>query len=161
RQYRLSLEETVPLFAPLLALSVPENRYHPLNLSPQRQRHKTLETIVAMLLELAEHHPVLFILEDLHWTDPTTLEWLHLLIEQTPTASMLVLLTCRPHFQPAWHHRSYITEITLNHLSHAQIEQIVAGITEGKILPREVLAQIVAKTDGVPLFVEEMTKAIL
>jgi class 3 adenylate cyclase len=114
RQYRLPLEETVPLFAPLLALSVPANRYHPLNLSPQRQRHKTLETIVAMLLELAEHHPVLFILEDLHWTDPTTLEWLNLLIEQIPTASMLVLLTCRPSFQPAWHHRSYLTEITVN-----------------------------------------------
>ena len=73
-QYRLPLEESVPLFVPLLALPVPENRYPPLNLSPQRQRQKTLETIIALLLELAEHQPVLFILEDLHWTDPTTLE---------------------------------------------------------------------------------------
>src|SRR5262249_36985270 len=91
----------------------------------------------------------------------TTLELLNLLIDQTPTASVLVLLTCRPHFQPAWHHRSYITEITLNHLSHAQVAQIVTSMTDGKTLPHEVLAQIVEKTDGVPLFVEELTKAIL
>src|SRR5215471_17246124 len=161
RQYKLPLEDTVPLFAPLLALPLPEHRYPPLNLSPQRQRQKTLETIVAMLLELAEHQPVLFIVEDLHWTDPTTLELLHLVIEQTPTASMLVLLTCRPHFQPTWHHRSYLTEMTLNHLSHAQVAQLMTGMTHGKTFPAAVLQQIMAKTDGVPLFVEEITKAIL
>ncbi len=161
RQYRLPLEETVPLFAPLLSLPLPEDRYSPLNLSPQRQRQKTLETIVAILLELAERQPVLFILEDLHWTDPTTLELLNLLIDQTPTASLLMLLTCRPSFQPAWHHRSYVSEITVNRLSHAQVEQIVTCVTDGKTLPKEVIQQIIAKTDGVPLFVEEITKAIL
>jgi TOMM system kinase/cyclase fusion protein len=160
-QYRLPVEESVPLFAPLLSLPLPENRYPLLNLSPQRQRQKTLETLVAILLELAERQPVLFILEDLHWTDPTTLELLNLLIDQTPTASMLVLLTCRPHFQPAWHHRSYITEITVNRLSHTQVAQIVTAMTDGKTFPAAVLQQILAKTDGVPLFVEEMTKAIL
>src|SRR5205823_10311772 len=119
-QYRLPVEESVPLFAPLLSLSLPAYHYPPLNLSPQRQRQKTLETLVAILLELAEHQPVLFIIEDLHWTDPSTLELLNLVVEQTPTASLLTLLTCRPHFQPAWHHRSYITEMTVNRLSHAQ-----------------------------------------
>src|SRR5262249_25068257 len=119
-QYRLPLEESVPLFAPLLSLSLPENRYPLLNLSPQRQKQKTLETIVAVLQELAEHQPVLFILEDLHWTDPSTLDLLGLLLDQTPTASMLVLLTCRPYFQPAWHHRSYLTEITVHRLSPTQ-----------------------------------------
>src|SRR5262250_631300 len=74
---------------------------------------------------------------------------------------MLVLLTCRPHFQPAWHHRSYLTEITVHRLSHTQVEQIVNRMTDGKTFPQEVLQQIIAKTDGVPLFVEEMTKAIL
>src|SRR5499425_379491 len=74
---------------------------------------------------------------------------------------MLVLLTCRPHFQPAWHHRSYLTEITVHRLSHTQVEQIVHRMTDGKAFPAEVLQQIIAKTDGVPLFVEEMTKAIL
>src|SRR5262249_55566442 len=160
-QYRLPLEETVPLFAPLLALPMSGNRYPPLNMSPQRQRQKTLETIVAILLELTEHQPVLFILEDLHWTDPTTLELLNLLIEQIPTTSLLALLTCRSHFQPTWHHRSYLTEITVNRLSHAQVEQIVAGIADVKTFPAAVLQQIIEKTDGVPLFVEELTKAIL
>jgi class 3 adenylate cyclase/predicted ATPase len=161
RQYRLPLEESVPLFAPLLALPLPDNRYPLLHLSPQRQRQKTLETIIAILLELAEHHPVLFILEDLHWTDPTTLELLGLLLDQTPTASLLMLLTCRPHFQLSWHHRSYLTEIPVNRLSRTQVEQIVTCVTAGKTFPPEVLAQIVEKTDGVPLFVEEITKAIL
>ena len=68
-----------------------------------------------------------------------------------------MLLTCRPSFQPAWHHRSYLTEITVNRLSHAQIEHMVAGITDGKTVPAAVLQHILAKTDGVPLFVEEMT----
>jgi class 3 adenylate cyclase/predicted ATPase len=160
-QYRLPVEETVPLFAPLLSLPLPEDRSPQLNLSPQRQRQKTLETIVAILQELAEHQPVIFIMEDLHWTDPTTLELLNLVIEQIPTTSILTLLTCRPYFQPSWHHRSYLTEITVNRLSHAQVEQLVNRMTDGKTFPQEVLAQIVEKTDGVPLFVEEMTKAIL
>jgi predicted ATPase len=160
-QYRLPLEESVQLFAPLLSLPISEDTYRPLQLSPQRQRQKVLETIVAILQELAEHQPVLFILEDLHWTDPSTLELLGLLLDQTPTASLLVLLTCRPHFQPSWHHRSYLTEITVNRLSHTHVAQIVTRMTDGKTLPQEVLAQIVEKTDGVPLFVEEITKAIL
>jgi len=160
-QYRLPLEESVPLFAPLLSLPLPENHYPPLNLSPQRQRQKTLETIVAILLELAEHQPVLFILEDLHWTDPTTLELLDLLIDQTPTASVLVLLTCRSHFQPSWSHRSYLSEVTVNRLSQPQIERMTTHVASGKPLPTQVLAQIAEKTDGVPLFIEEMTKAIL
>src|SRR5262249_16904164 len=92
---------------------------------------------------------------------PTTLELLNLMIEQIPTTSILTVLTCRPHFQPAWHHRSYITEMTLNHLSHTQVAQIVTGMTDGKTFPAEVLQQIITKTDAVPLFVEEMTKAIL
>jgi class 3 adenylate cyclase/predicted ATPase len=160
-QYRLPLEETVPLFAPLLSVPMPENHYPPLTLSPQRQRQKTLETILAILLEQAEHQPVLFIVEDLHWTDPTTLELIGLLLDQTPTASLLVLLTCRSHFQPSWHHRSYLTEITVHRLSHAQVEQIVTGMTHGKTFPGELVQQISAKTDGVPLFIEEMIKTIL
>jgi predicted ATPase len=160
-QYRLPVEESVPLLAPLLSVPLPDNRYPLLNLSPQRQRQKTLESMIAILLELAERQPVLFILEDLHWTDPTTLEFLGLLVEQVPTAALYVLLTCRPHYQPAWHHRSYLTEMTINRLSHPQIERMVERVAGGKLLPGQVLAQITEKTDGVPLFVEEMTKAIL
>jgi class 3 adenylate cyclase len=160
-QHRLPLEESVPLFAPLLSLPIPEDRYPALHVSPQRQRQKTLETMVAILLEHAERQPVLFILEDLHWADPTTLALLNLVIEQIPTNSVFMLLTCRPTFQPSWSHRSYLSEITVSRLSHAQVEQIVTGMTDGKTLPPEVLAQIVERTDGVPLFVEELTKAVV
>src|SRR5262249_28885458 len=84
-----------------------------------------------------------------------------LVIEQIPTTSVFMLLTCRPTFQPSWSHRSYLSEITVSRLSHAQVEQIVTGMTDGKTLPPEVLAQIVERTDGVPLFVEELTKAVV
>jgi predicted ATPase len=160
-QYRLPLEESVQLFAPLFSLPVPEHAYPPLHLSPQRMRQRTLEALMAILLEQAEHHPVLFILEDLHWTDPTTLELLHLMIDQTPTASLLTVLTCRPTFQPSWTHRSYLTEVSVTRLAHPQVERMVGRVAGGKTLPQEVMQLIVEKTDGVPLFVEELTKAIL
>jgi predicted ATPase len=161
RQYRLPVAETVPLFASLFSLPVPEDRYPPLALSPQRHRQKTLETIATILVELTERQPVLFILEDLHWTDPTTLEFLDLLLDQVPTASLCALLTCRPTFQPSWHHRSYLTEVIVHRLSREQIARMAVHVAGGKSLPAEVLQQIIDKTDGVPLFVEEMTKAVL
>ncbi len=160
-QYQRPLQETVPLFANLLSLPVPEQRYPSLNLSSQQLRQKTLETTVVLLVELAERQPLLFIVEDLHWTDPTTLELLDLLLEQMPTIPMFTLLTCRPEFQPPWRSRSYLTGVTLNRLASSHVEQIVERLTAGQSLPEAVLQQIVDKTDGVPLFVEEMTKALL
>ena len=160
-QHRLPLEECVPLFAPLLSLPIPEDRYAPLALSPQRQRQKTLETIVALLLGLAEQRRVLFILEDLQWSDPSTLELLDLLIDQTPTVGICCLLTFRPDFPPPWSGRAYLSQVTLNRLSRKQIERMAEQVAGGKRLPGEVLQKIVEKTDGVPLFVEEMTKAVL
>jgi class 3 adenylate cyclase/predicted ATPase len=160
-QYHLPTHETVPLCGTLLSLPVPEDRYPPLNLSPQRQRQKTLESIVAILLEHAEQQPVLFILEDLHWTDPSTLELLDLLIDQIPTVAIYTLLTCRPTFQPSWSSRSYLTQVTLSHLSHRQTEQLATQVAGGKTLPTDIVQQLVDKTDGVPLFVEEMTKSVL
>ncbi len=160
-QYRLPVEEAVQLLAPLLSLPLPEAHYPSLHLLPQQQRQKTFETLLAILLEQAEHHPVLFILEDLHWTDPSTLEFLTLLIDQIPTIALLIVLTCRPTFQPPWSHRSYLTEMTVNRLSPHQIARMTAHVAGGKTLPEAVMHQIVEKTDGVPLFVEEMTKAIL
>jgi predicted ATPase len=100
--YPLVLAEAVPLFAALLSLPLPENAYPPLTLSPQQQRHQTLRALRTLLLAKTVQQPVLFILEDLHWTDPSTLELLSLLIEHTPTAALYMVLTCRPEFQPPW-----------------------------------------------------------
>jgi predicted ATPase/class 3 adenylate cyclase len=156
----LQAAEAVPLFASLLALPLPQERYPPLNLSPQRQRQRTLETFVALVLDRARHQPVILVVEDLHWTDPSTLELLDLLNSHTATASVLTLFTCRLQFQCSWAH-SHLTVITLNRLPAAQIATMVECLTGGKQLPPEVLQQLVEKTDGVPLFIEEMTKAIL
>src|SRR5262249_37927324 len=102
-----------------------------------------------------------FVMEDLHWTDPSTLELLGLLIDQTPTARIFVLLTFRPEFRPPWALRSHMTQLTLNRLGRKQVEAIIEGVAGGKTLPAEVLQQVVTKTDGAPLFVEELTKMAL
>jgi predicted ATPase len=130
-------------------------------MSPQQQRQQTQDALVAWLLEKAAWQPVLAVWEDLHWADPTTLELLGLLVEQTPTAAMLHVLTFRPEFSPPWPARSHLTPITLNRLERPQVEALIAHLAGGKALPAEVVAHIVAKTDGVPLYVEELTKMLL
>ena len=100
-------------------------------------------------------------MEDLHWVDPTTLELLSLLVDQGPTARILVLLTCRPDFSPPWTGRAHLTQVTLNRLPRRQAAEMTARVAHGKALPPEVVEQVVAKTDGVPLFVEELTKMVL
>jgi predicted ATPase len=158
--YRLPLEETVLLLAAWLSLPPPE-AYPPLHLSPQQQRQKTQAALVAWLLAEAERQPVLVVGEDLHWADPSPLEWLGLLLEQVPTARVLTLLTCRPEFRPPWPLRSYLTQLTLSRLSRPQVEEMVRLVAGGKPLPAEVVQHIVVQTDGVPLYVEEMTKLVL
>jgi predicted ATPase len=160
-QYHLATADTVPLLARLLSIPLPDGRYPPLAGSPQQQRQKTLEALLALLLAQAAQQPVLFILEDLHWTDPSTLEWLTLLLAQVPTVSLLTLLTCRPEFQPPWGHRSYLTPLALQRFTPAQIETMVLRVTGGKSVPAAVMQHLVEKADGVPLYVEEMTRAIL
>jgi tetratricopeptide (TPR) repeat protein len=160
RGYRLSQHETVPLLAALLSLPHPE-AYPPLSLSPQRQKQRTWEALVAWLLEEAERQPVLAIWEDLHWADPSTLEWLGGLLEQVPTVRLLTLLTYRPEFRPPWPPRSHVTPLALTRLTRPQIETLVTRVAGGKPLPAVVVQQIVARTDGVPLFVEELVKTVL
>jgi predicted ATPase len=159
-QYGFLLQEMVPLFAYLLFLPLPD-RYSPLTLSPQRQKQKTLEALVVWLLKEAEKRPVLRIVEDLHWADSSTLEYLSLLVEQVSTARIFTLLTFRPDFSPPWTGRAHLTQITLNRLTRKQVETMVNRVTGGKSLPNEVIQQVVTKTDGVPLFVEELTKMVL
>jgi class 3 adenylate cyclase/predicted ATPase len=158
--YPLPLAEVVPLFAALLAVSLPAS-YPPLTLPPQRQRQKTLEALLAWLLALTEQQPVLLVVEDLHWIDPSTLEFLTLLVEQGPTARLLTLLTCRPEFQVPWGLRTYLTPMALQRLPQPQVEAMIARVTGRKALPPAVLQHVVTKTDGIPLFVEELTKTVL
>jgi predicted ATPase len=154
------MEEVTPLFAALLSLPHPAH-YPPLNLTPQRQRQKTHDALVAWLLEEAEQQPVLAVWEDLHWADPSTLELLGLVLDQVPTARMLTLLTCRPEFQPPWASRSHLTQVTLTRLGHPQVQAMITSLTGGRALPAAVVEQVVAKTDGVPLFVEKLVKMLL
>ena len=158
---RLPLEEVVPLLAALLAVPLPEGRYAALTLTPQQQRQQTLDALVAWLVAEAERRPVLAVYEDVHWADPSTLELLGLLVEQAPTAPMLHVLTFRPDFVPPWPARSHLTPLTLNRLDRPQVEALIRHLAGGKALPAEVVQHIVARTDGVPLFVEELTKMLL
>ncbi len=157
---RLPLAETVPLLAALLSLPLSEGRYVPLALTPQRQKQRTLEIILTLLLERAEQGPVLVIVEDLHWVDPSTLEFLALLLDHAPTTRLMVLLTCRPEFQPSWGSRAYLVPIALQRLPRPQVEEMVERVTGGRPLPPAVMRQVLARTDGVPLFVEELVKTI-
>ena len=160
RPYRLPLDEVVPLFAALLSVPL-DGRYAAPTLSPQQQKQQTLDALVAWMLEEAERQPVLVAWEDLHWADPSTLEMLGLVLEQTPTVPMLHVLTYRPEFTPPWPTRSHMTPITLNRLERPQVEALITHLAGGKPLPAEVVQHIVAKTDGVPLYVEELTKMLL
>jgi predicted ATPase/class 3 adenylate cyclase len=155
-----ALAEALPLLAALLSLPVPD-RYPLPPMSPERQKQKTLEALGGLLLALAVDKPVLFIVEDLHWVDPTTRELLTRLLDQVPTARLLVLLTARPSFTAPWPARSHLTSLTLTRFTGKQTETMVSRVLGLKLLPAEVLGQIVSKTDGVPLFVEELTKMVL
>ncbi|MEE8099838.1 MAG: AAA family ATPase, partial [Hyphomicrobium sp.] len=153
--------EIVPLFASLLSLSLLDDRYTPLDLTPQQLKQQTLDTLVAWSLEEAERQATVMVWEDLHWADPSTLEYLGLLLEQVPTASLLLVLTFRPDFTITWPSRSHMIPITLNRLERPQAEALVKHLAKGKSLPEVVVEHIVRKTDGVPLYVEELTKTIL
>jgi len=158
--YAWPLPDTVPLLAALLSLPLPAHA-PPLTLTPQRQRQKTLEALLAWLCAEATRHAVLFIVEDLHWIDPSTLEFLTLLMAQEPTARILTVLTCRPEFHPPWPLRAHVTLLTLSRLAHPQAALMMRRMTGDRTLPMEIVQQVVAKTDGVPLFVEELTKTVL
>jgi class 3 adenylate cyclase/predicted ATPase len=159
-QYGLPLAEAVPLFASLLSLPLSAD-YAPLTVSPVQQKQQTLQALLTILLRIAAQQPVLFVMEDLHWIDPSTLEFLSLLVDQGPTARTLALLTFRPDFSPPWTGRAHLTQVTLNRLPRRQAAEMTGQVAHGKALPPAVVQQVVAKTDGVPLFVEELTKMVL
>ena len=158
--YRFPQPDTVPLLAAVLSLPPPAG-YPPLNLSPQRQRQKTHEVLVSWLGEEAERSVLYCAWEDLHWADPATLELLSLGLDQVPTARMLFVLTFRPEFVPPWPTRSHLSPLVLSRLGSDQVGAMVENVTHRRRLPTEVLQHIITKTDGVPLFVEELTKMVL
>jgi len=159
-RYHFPQADTLPLLAALLSLPHPEGT-PPLTLSPQKQKQKTQEALVAWLVEEAEKAAVYCVWEDLHWADPSTLEVLTLFLDQVPTTRLLAMLTFRPEFMPPWRNRSHLSQLTLSRLGRSQVEAMVEKVTGSKALPPEVVQQIVAKTDGVPLFVEELTKTVV
>jgi class 3 adenylate cyclase/predicted ATPase len=160
RHVDVPVSEALPLLAALLSLPHPAG-YPPVQLSPERQKQKTQEALIAWLVGEAAQQPVLMVWEDLHWADPSTLELLGLLLDHAPMVPLLTLLTCRPTFVPPWAPRTTLSQLTLTRLTRPQVETMVQRVAGGKALPASVLRQLVGWTDGVPLFVEELTKTVL
>jgi predicted ATPase/class 3 adenylate cyclase len=143
-------------------MSLPASGRHPLpNLSPQRKKEQTLEALLRQLEGLARHQPVLMVFEDAHWIDPTSRDLLDLTVERVRSLPVLLIVTFRPEFPPPWTGQPQVSTLALNRLDRHDRTALVEQITGGKALPDEVVAQIVDRTDGVPLFVEELTKSVL
>ena len=159
-QGRSNLGEALPLIAELLTIPT-DGRCKPLDLSPQQRKQRTLATLVAQVEGLAADQPVMMLFEDAHWSDPTSLELMDLLVDRVPTLPVLVVVTFRPEFASSWVGRPHVTSLSLSRLSPRHCIAVIAGITDGKALPKELADQITERSDGVPLFIEELTKAVL
>jgi class 3 adenylate cyclase/tetratricopeptide (TPR) repeat protein len=159
-QYGLDSAEAAPLIASLLSVPL-SDQYEPLGLTPQRQKQKTIETLSAVLLARAYRQPVLFIVEDLHWVDPSLLEMLDELVGRAVNQKILIFLTYRPQFVPHWPQQDHFTRVELAGLAKKHAEEVIRRVAGNKDLPREAVDHILSKTDCVPLFLEELTKAIL
>jgi class 3 adenylate cyclase len=148
------------LFAEMLSLPN-DGRYPALDLAPEERRQKTQEALTAQLAGLTRQRPALMIVEDAHWVDPTSLEVFGRTVDQIKTLAALLIVTFRPEFNAPWAGRSHVTSLALNRLGEREAATIVASLVGNKELPADVMAEIVERTDGIPLFVEEMTKAVL
>ena len=152
--------EAAPLIATLLGLNG-ESRYGKSDLAPQQQRARTLQSLAAQLTGLARKKPVLFIVEDMHWIDPTTLELIELILDQIVGAPVLLIMTARPNFEHGLGGHPTVTRLALNRLGRTGVEAIVSQLRGGKELTLEVMDAISERADGIPLYAEELTKAIL
>ncbi len=158
--YGLPRPDYAPLLGALLSLPA-EEHYPPLVLSPEARRKRTLAAVLALLGALAERRPVVLVIEDLHWIDPSTLGFLDLLMGEIPELPLLLVATFRPEFSAPWRHQTSLTQLSLRGLNEAHTAQLIERVAAGKRLPTEVQREIVARTDGIPLFVEELTKTVL
>ena len=156
----LPVLEIAPPLASLLSLPTGE-RYPAPSLNANELKKKIYEALVAMIVAIAYRKPVLMLIEDLHWIDPSTLELISLFIEPLRLARVVILLTYRPEFDPPWGDHTHLTGFTLNRLSRNESAAMITKVAGGKAIPEEVFDEIITKTDGVPLFVEELTKTVL
>ena len=155
-----NLREAASLVAALLSIST-EGRYPVLNLTPQQYKDKTLSTIIAQITGLAMRQPLLILFEDAHWADPSSVEALDQLVDRIATLPVLLIVTFRPEFVSRWIGRSEVMLLTLNRLHPRQQAEMIERICLGKALPKEITDRIIEHTDGIPLFVEELTKTVL
>jgi class 3 adenylate cyclase len=153
-------KQDAALLADMLSLSN-DGRYPTLELTAQQRRQRTLEALTAQLAGLASQHPLLMIFEDVHWIDPTSLEALNRTMDRIRTLPALLIVTFRPEFSAPWMGQSHVMSMTLSRLGEREATAIIASLAGNKELPTDVMAEIVERTDGIPLFVEEMTKAVL
>ena len=156
-KYGLAVEHGIALLSNLLSLP-PDVRYPLPAMSPQKQKDATLSALLVQLQQMAATQPVLI---DVHWIDPTSLDLLALIVERVVNFRILLLITARPEFSPPWPGHAHVSTIPLTRLNRDDGAALVERVTGGKALPDEVLQEILARTDGVPLFVEELTKAVL
>jgi len=156
-----SAHDVVPLFAAMLSLPLDDGRYRPVTLSPEKLRAKTIEALGDQLVGLAGRQPVFLTFEDAHWADPTSIEVLTDIVRRIADHRVLVVITCRPEFVSPWSVGAHITSLSLQRLSRAEVTAFIGRVTGGRPLPRAIVAEIVAKTDGVPLYIEELTKSML
>lgn len=148
------------LFAEMLSLPN-DGRYPALKLTPQQHRQRTFEALISQLEALTRQSPVLIIFEDAHWTDPTSLEAFGRIVARIETLRALMIVIFRPEFDPPWIGRQHVTAMTINRLTKHQVGAMIDGVVGSKLLPAGIRQDIIERTDGVPLFVEEMTKAVL
>ena len=148
------------LFAEMLSLAN-DGRYPTLELDPQQRRQKTLEALTAQLAALLQSQPVLMTFEDVHWIDPTSLEALNRAIEQIRTLGVLLIVAYRPEFEPPWIGQPLVTALTINRLGEREITALIDGVIGNEPLPTDIRQDIIERTDGIPLFIEEMTKAVI
>jgi predicted ATPase/class 3 adenylate cyclase len=152
--------EDAALFAEMLSLPN-DGRFPVLEMTPQRRRQRTMEALTAQLEALSRQKPVLMIFEDVHWIDPTSLETLGRTVDRLRTLGVLLIVTQRPEFEPPWIGRPHVTALALNRLGEREIAAMIDSVTGNKPLPVNIRHDIIERTDGIPLFVEEMTKAVL
>jgi class 3 adenylate cyclase/predicted ATPase len=159
RQVATPLQDVVPLFAALLSIPTGDC-YPPPDPDPQRRKERTLNALVDQFARLVEANPAVIVLEDAHWADPTTLDLFSRTIMRIPKLRVLLLVTCRPEFKARWMGHSQVTTLILSRLTHQHCRTMVESIASST-LPTAIMEQIIAKTDGIPLFVEELTKTVL